>query len=147
MFKLWIPIVKWLDRRKRQKEWEEMITILTNGPATGQIGPVALSFLYDLIVQTMCMYSSGNYVNKQTLRLIYLLKRVLADKRQYDSIKALEYFVNGHAIYKKKFMNKEVRERLVAHCWQIVALYKDLILNNKPSNPFAPGQALGEKHE
>jgi len=147
MFMLWAPIAKWQDRRACQKKWEETITILTNGPATAQVGPVVLNFLYDLIIETMYLYSSKNYINKQTLRLIFLLKRVLADKRQYDTIKALEYFVTGHTIYKKRFMKKEVKERFVAHCWQMVALYKDLILSNKPSNPFAPGQALGERHE
>jgi len=140
-------IKKWLKRKENQKQWEMMTTALTNGPATSQVDYRTLEILCTLIKNTMLLYSEKNCITKQTLRLLFLLKRVLADKRQFDTIKTLEYFVAGHTIYKKHFMNKEVKERLVAHCWQMVVLYQGLILTSKASNPFAPGLALGEIHD
>jgi len=97
-----------------------------------------------LLSATMWLYSENNHVNKATLRLMHLLKRILADKRQYDTIKIMEYIVFGHTISRKHFMNLEVKERLTAHCLQMANLYRELVLKDKPSNPFTPGQAIGE---
>jgi len=140
-------IKKWLERRRIRRRWEAVTVAITNQLATAPASAEALKMLYDLICETMVLYSRGNYISKQTVRLLFLLKRVLADKRSFDSIKTLEYLVAGHTIYKKRFMNREVRERLVAHCWQMVFLYKDLVLSNRSSNPFAPGQALPKLEE
>ena len=136
---------KWLKRREIQKQWEQIVIVLTGNAALVPVDRKNLESLCKLFSATMWLYSENNYVNKQTLRLLHLLKRVLADKRQYDTIKIIEYITLGHTISRKYFMNQGVRERLIAHCLQMANLYRELVLKDKSSNPFTPGQSIGEK--
>jgi len=133
---------KWLERKFTRKYWEQETLILTGNASQAPVEEQDIKRLHKCIHHTMSLYSRDNYMNKQTLRLVFLLKRVLADKRLFDTIKALEYVVMGHMIYKKWFMNKVVKERLVAHCWQMAQLYLNIVTNKQESNPFAPGQAI-----
>lgn len=136
---------KWMKRRDIQRQWEQMVIRLTSNAVLAQVEKKDLESLCKLLSATMWLYSENNHVNKQTLRLLHLLKRVLADKRQYDTIKIIEYILMGHTISRKYFMDQGVKERLVAHCLQMANLYRELVLKDKPSNPFAPGQTIGEK--
>lgn len=135
---------RWIKRRKIQEQWEQMLLLLTSNAANVQIDKKEQEKLCKLFANTMWLYGEDNYINKATLRLFYFLKRVLADKRQYDTIKIIDYIVLGHTVRKKVFINQEVKDRLIAHCLQMANLYMQMILNNKPSNPFAPGQTIGE---
>lgn len=132
----------WQERKSIRRFWERIVIELTSSPAQTPLSDEDIYVLHNCIHRTMQLYSRHNYMNKQTLRLIFLLKRILADKRLFDTIKALEYVVTGHTVYKKWFMNKQVKERLVAHCWQMAQLYLIIIANKQESNPFAPGQVI-----
>lgn len=136
---------KWQERRFTRRYWEQMTLLVTSSAAYAPISEHDISTLHKCIHHTMSLYSRKNYMNKQTLRLTFLLKRVLADKRLFDTIKALEYVIMGHTISKKWFMNKQVKERLVAHCWQMAQAYLVMVAKKQESNPFAPGRAMKEE--
>lgn len=122
--------------------------MLTNRPATEGLTEEDRETLRIGLVATMSLYSNKTKMNKQTVRLLFMLKRILADKRLYEDIKVVEYVVIADTIAKKKFMNKEVRDRLVAHNLQMAQLYLDALKRRQVDNPFAPGQFLrGEIHE
>lgn len=132
----------WNRRKYVQERWEGTVLTLTNRPATEPISDEDREILHASLIATMSLYSKGTYMTKQTLRLIFLLKRVLADKRLYEDIKALEYLVMAHTIFKKRWMNKEVKERLLAHNLQMAQLYLSASQNRQASNPLAPGEFL-----
>ena len=136
---------KWNRQRYVQKRWEGTVLTLTNKSAAEDLTEEDREILYTSLNATMTLYSKKTHMNKQTLRLIFMLKRVLADKRLYEDIKVLEYIVMAHTISKKMWMNKEVQERLVAHNLQMAQLYLDAVRNKQVLNPFAPGQFLGEE--
>lgn len=134
---------KWQQRHNIRKQWDDvLLRILRCGPATSPPDASTLRSLHECFNTTIATYAVGNRVNKRTLRAIYALKRVLADKRMYDHIKMIEYLLFGHTYTKKRLVSREVKEAVLAHCLQMAQAYLDLLGKEKPSNPFAPGQAI-----
>lgn len=138
---------KWNRRRYVQRRWESTVLTLTNRAATENLTEEDREILHASLVATMTLYSKGTYVNKQTLRLLFMIKRILADKRLYEDIKVLEYLMMAHTIFKKRWMNRKVKERLVAHNLQMAQIYLDATRNRQVCNPFAPGQFLREERK
>lgn len=136
-------LAKWNRQKWVRERWEGTILMLTNRPATEAISDDDREVLHASLVATMSLYSKGHCMTKAILRLVFFAKRVLADKRLYEDIKALEYLVMAHTIYKKWNINKEVKERLIAHNLQMAQLYINASKDKQACNPFAPGQILG----
>jgi hypothetical protein len=137
---------KWNRRRHVQQCWEDTILALTNRAAIEALTEKDRKTLHASLVVTMTLYNKGACMNKQTLRLLFMIKRILADKRLYEDIKVLEYLMIAHTIFKRR-MNKEVKERLIAHNLQMAQVYLEATRNKQVCNPFAPGQFLREEEK
>ena len=136
---------KWKERRKVQKCWEGAIICLTgSGRATDPVDSDMASILVLGLNKTLLLYSNDNRMTKNTLRILYHLKRMLADKRAFDLLKALEYVIAADGIAKKK-INQIVKERIMAHYLQIAQSYGDIASRRQKSNPFVPGEVLNDE--
>jgi len=123
-----------------QKQWEDLVLLLTDVPVTKINRGTTVQFV-NLFSQTMMLYINGGRLNKTTLRIVNIIKRLLADKRMFDAIKCLDYLLAGHNVSQYK-MRKDVQERATAHLWSMANLYLQIVVDQRQSNPFAPGEAL-----
>lgn len=137
---------KWIKRREIQKEWEATILEVTDGRAAAPISSGTRKRILAALNSTMLLYGEDSAMNKQTIRLLYHLKRILADKRAFDTLKILEYLMAADGV-SKKHINKVVRKRLTAHYLQMAQAYVIMVSMGQKSNPMAPGQAIGEDDE
>ena len=136
----------WFQQREIQRQWDSVILqILECGVATCQPTQSILSDLCNCLSSTIVFYSLGYNLNKRTLRTMYALKRILADKRMFDCIKVIEYIAFGHTYMKKRFVNRRIKKGVLAHCIQMAQSYLDIIGMGQQSNPFAPGQTISKQ--
>ncbi len=135
-------LFKWLKRREIQKDWEAVILHITDARANAPVDEGAKKEVLDTLSKTMLLYSEDNVMNKQTIRLLFHLKRILADKRAFDTLKIIEYTLAADGVVKKG-LNKDVRQRLAAHYLQMAQSYTIIASRGQKSNPFAPGQVIG----
>jgi len=137
-------MIKYFAHRRRvkflQTSWEDLVILLTNAPVTKVDRDTVFEFA-NVFSQTMMLYVSGLRLNKTTLRIINIVKRLLADKRMFDAIKCLDYLLAGHNVSQYK-MRKDVQERATAHLWSMANLYLQMVVDQRQSNPFASGEVL-----
>ena len=91
--------------------------------------------------RSIARYALGDKLNKHTLRLLSVIKRVLADKRHFEMVKSIDYMMACHNICKYK-MSKSAKKQVIAYFCSMAVRYLQLTTNGQTANPFHAGQAL-----
>ncbi|RLG68460.1 MAG: hypothetical protein DRO11_09105 [Methanobacteriota archaeon] len=134
------------QRKKIEQGWRNFVSIISNiaypveKSALDNKRLSTLSFI-ELVSDTQDLYANKNKVTKRTLQLLSVAKRLLADKRNFDAVKCIDYLLLGHSVFNSK-SDKELREKVVAHFWRIISNYLEIIKAGSESNPMAPGVEL-----
>lgn len=130
---------KFKERKDLEMQWMwflKRLLVIENQRLNEIVDVFAFTFSASLM-----LYAHENRINKNTLRYLNIIKRVLADKRKFEMIKCIDYLLAGHSISQFK-IDEEIRERSIAHMWQMGNSYLQMVLRGQQSNPFAAGEIL-----
>jgi hypothetical protein len=139
-------MIKYFNHRRRskqlQKDWEDLVIALTNAPGVTKIEPGVIVQFASVFDTTLISCALDKVrLNKATLRVISVIKRILADKRMFDAIKCVDYLLAAYNVSQYK-MREDVQEKATTHLWSMGNLYLQMVLDRQQSNPFAPGEIL-----
>lgn len=136
----------WRRRRQIHEQWESIALKLTSLPIDATVDKVDINNIIDIIGSSIARYSLGDRLSKKTLRLLGVVKRILADKRQFEVIKSLDYMVACHNISTYK-LSKSAKRQIIAYFCGMAVRYLQLTKGGLSANPFHAGQPLRRNND
>lgn len=128
-------------QRQLDREWSSIVVKLSSVQINVSIGQEVTNWIIDVIAKSLNRYALGYSLKKRTFKLIAIVKRILADKRHFELLKAVDYLIGCHNISKYR-IPKTAKRQAIAYFCQWAIEYIKITKQGFISNPFHPGQVL-----
>lgn len=138
-------LANWRKQHLLHEEWSSIVVRLAAIPIKDSLSESDIQWIVDTIAKSVGRYALGYRLRKRTFKLLIIVKRILADKRHFEILKALDYLISCHNISTYK-ISKEVKKQAIAYCCTWAVAFLQISKSHLTSNPFHTGHVLRRKN-